>query len=161
MPTLAKGAIGSTGSAAGVPSHWINPATADDPVEQFVVRKSTPTEPQPTLPPANDVRPSSDAGVNAGAEAAGNETVGNAAAAGSRATAARPVSRSSVVPRSVLWAGAGVCGVCLFALIGWQWVRYRRRRDVPEVAVLSLAAFRQSSESVPQSASSAVRRRAA
>jgi len=157
----AEGAGSSSPAVPGVPGHWINPSVADDPVEQFVVHKSTPAQPQPAMPTANEVRHSPDVGVNVAAETVEAKTTGGEAVAVKRSAARAPVSWSSLVPSSVLWAGAGVCGVCLIALTGWQWLRFRRRRDVPEVAVLSLAAFQQSSRSVPQSASSDVRRKAA
>ncbi len=160
-PVEGAGSPGPT--VAGVPTHWINSEAADDPVEQFVVRKSPPSQARPSAPAADrgasDVRQSGDA-VGESAVATADATVGETVAA-KRSSVRASVTWRSVIPSSVLWAGAGMCGACLAGLIGWQWVRSRRSRDLPEVAVLSLVAFQQSNKSVPQSASSAVGRRAA
>lgn len=148
----AEGAGANQTSVVGVPSNWINSDSADDPVEQFVIRKSVASRAQPAEPlaPAAVER-------NVPTEA---ESVAAAETTG-RTRIRAAVSWSSIIPPGVVWTGVGVSGVCLVGLIGWQWVRSRRRRDVPEVAVLSLAAFQASSNSVPRSAQSAARRRAA
>lgn len=141
----AWGAGGSRSPVAGVPGHWINSGMADDPVEQFVFRKSTPASAQPAAPST----------VEPAAQPEAEKTVAE------RPAVRAAVAWSSVLPAGVIWAGAGVCGACLVGLVGWQWVRSRRRADVPEVAILSLAAFQATSKSVPQSAQPMNRRKAA
>lgn len=141
----ASGASSSRSPVSGVPGHWINSGIADDPVEQFVVRKTPPATVQPAEPTAVETAEQPDA----------EQPVAHRPA--TRAT----VTWGSVLPTSAIWVGVGACGVCLIGLIGWQWARSRRRLDVPEVAILSLAAFQASSKSVPRSAQPMAQRKAA
>lgn len=141
----ALGADSSRSLVPGMPSHWVSSETADDPVEQFVVRKTPPSRVQPAEPTPVEVAAQTDA----------EQPVAQ------RPTMRATVTWGSVLPTRAIWVGAGACGVCLIGLIGWQWARSRRRLDVPEVAILSLAAFQASSKSVPQSAQPMAQRKAA
>ncbi len=141
----ASGAGSTKSPVAGVPGHWINSGMSDDPVEQYVFRKTPSAQVPPAEPAAVEVAAQPDAAQPAAQRPAMRTTV----------------TWSSILPTSAIWVGAGACGVCLIGLIGWQWARSRRRLDVPEVAILSLAAFQASSKSVPRSAQPMAQRKAA
>lgn len=130
-------------SPLGVPKHWVNADASEDPVEAFVIHKRD-SESSEAVGPSPAV-----------AAARATPSTGVAEQSPEVRAFVRPVvsSRaawSTFVPTPILWAGLGAAGLLFVAAGTWLAIRRYRRDDVPEVAVLSLTAFRESMNPQPQ-----------